>query len=73
MGFLIQNTHDYITLNKNGIFVTSLGAEPKKYLVDNNGVDRVCHSLDSFNYIKIDQDNFLEYQCAKNEYHVVSI
>ena len=72
-GFLLKKNLDYITLNKAGLQCLSLGSSEKKAIKDNDGIDRMCHSLEGYNFLKIDPNNFLEFECAKPENKIISI
>lgn len=50
---MLKSTEDYIKINKNGIFVVNISG-PIKEFMDWSGMPRVTHSLDSFDYLKID-------------------
>ena len=50
-------------LNKTGINLLSLGQEAKKSLVDGHGMNRMLHSLDAYNFLKIDPKNMLNFKC----------
>ena len=62
-GFMIKGNKDFIILNKTGMNILSLGQQSKREFVDNNGMNRMVHSLDSYNYLKIDNHNMLNFKC----------
>lgn len=64
--FFLNNSHyqDYISLNKSGMQVMSLGYNDKRAIVDHNGTDRMIHSLNSMNFLKLEPDNYLLMECA---------
>lgn len=41
-------------------------------IVDDLGNDRILHSLESVNYLKIDPDNFITFECA-DENKIISV
>ena len=56
-GFLLKKTHNFIVLNKDGIGVYSLGSRHKQVLIDDNGAEKVLHSLEGYNFLKIEKYN----------------
>lgn len=73
MGLLLTKNKDYIHLNKSGMHVLSLGSTEKRPIVDNYGMNRMIHSLESCNFLKVDKSNYLVFQCQKHENRVVAI
>ena len=67
MGFLLGQNKDFVTLNKEGMQVLSLGSNEKRPLKDADGVDWMLHSLESFNFLKIDPNNYLLFECSKQD------
>jgi len=53
--------------------VLSLGSFDKRPLVDNKGIDRMIHSLESVNFLKVDRNNYIVFECANGDERVVSI
>jgi hypothetical protein len=64
-GLLLNKHKDYVTLNRDGINILALGSVEKRPLVDNQNQNRMIHSLESCNYLKIDSSNYLLFACAK--------
>lgn len=64
-GFLLHKNKDFVTLAKAGMQVMSLGSQEKRPLVDADGVDRMLHSLESQNFLKVDRNNYLLFECGK--------
>ena len=62
-GFMITGNKDFIIINKTGMIIISLGQKSKREIVDNHGMNRMIHSLDSYNYLKIDNHNMLNFKC----------
>lgn len=62
-GFVIEGSKDFVILNKTGMNVIALGQQSKRALVDNHGMNRMIHSLDSYSYLKIDKHNMLNFKC----------
>ena len=73
MGLLLTKHKDFIHLNKSGMHVLSLGSIEKRACRDNKKVDRMIHSLESCNFLKVDKSNYLVFECAKSNKKVVSI
>lgn len=72
-GMLLNKHKDFITLNRDGINILALGSKDKRALVDNMKQNRMIHSLESCNYLKVDPSNYLLYACAKYEDRQVQI
>jgi len=66
MGLYLQNNNDFIHLSKTGMSVYSLGSEEKREIVRKNTENQVIHSLESYNFLKIDKNNFIYFDCAMN-------
>jgi len=56
---------DFVTLNRDGINVLALGSTEKRPLDDSLGQQRMIHSLESCNYLKVDKGNYILFSCAK--------
>jgi anion-transporting ArsA/GET3 family ATPase len=73
-GFLLNNKNkDFVTLGKAGMEVLSLGSQEKRTIVDTDGIDRMVHSLEAYNFLKVDKNNYLLFECAKTNQRVVSV
>ena len=64
---LFLKSKDFITVNRDGLKVTHLGSTTRKAIKDNKGNDKMLHSLESMNSLKIDSENNLKYSCQKHE------
>ena len=73
MGFLLEKSKDFIHLSKEGMKVLSLGSHEKRHITDSEGTDRCIHSLESCNFLKVDPNNYLLFECAKSSQRVISI
>ena len=73
MGVLLNKNKDFLHLSKAGMWVLSMGSDEQRTIKDINGMDRTIHSLESFNFLKVDKNNFLVFECAKSSNRVVSI
>ena len=73
MGVLLQKNKDYVHLSKAGMWVLSMGSDEQRIIQDINGVDRMIHSLESVNFLKVDKNNFIVFECAKSSNRIVSI
>jgi hypothetical protein len=60
-GILLESSKDFISVNKDGINVVALGSIPHRPVVDSQGIDRMLHSLESMNFLKVDEDNHLNF------------
>ena len=63
-GFYLGKNNDFVTVNSEGINVYSLGSFHKKPLAGEGGQEKMIHSLESCNYLKIDKTNQIFYQFA---------
>jgi hypothetical protein len=61
---LLNKNKDFVTLGKTGMEVLSLGSKEKRIIVDMDGIDRMIHSLESYNFLKVDKNNYLLFECA---------
>lgn len=59
-------------VNREGISLLSLGTNQKKCVKAENGQEMMIHSLESTNYLKIDQKNFILLEFA-TEQKVISV
>ena len=73
MGLILEKNKDFIHLSKEGMKVLSLGSNEKRYIVDQDGIDRCIHSLESCNFLKVDPNNYLLFECAKPSNQLISI
>jgi hypothetical protein len=64
---LFLETKDYVTFSKDGIHVAGLGPTYRRAIKDNEGTDKILHSLDSMSCLKIDDDNHIKYGCQKHD------
>ena len=62
---LISKNNDFVTLNKDGINVFALGSRDKRPIMDVEGQQRMIHSLESCNYLKLSPSNNLVFACQK--------
>lgn len=69
---LLQNK-DFVTVNKDGIFVVSLGSIFRKAIKDNEGNDKMLHSLESMSSLKIDDENNIKFSCQKQDKREIQI
>ena len=72
-GFLLNKNKDFVTLGKAGMEVLSLGSKDKRTIVDKDGVDRMIRSLEAYNFLKVDKNNYLLFECAKSNQRIISI
>jgi hypothetical protein len=73
MGVLLQKNKDYVHLSKAGMWVLSMGSDEQRIIQDSKGVDRMIHSLESCNFLKVDKNNFIVFECAKSSNRIISI
>jgi len=53
--------------------VVALGSIQKQIITDDEGNERMLHSLESCNYLKLEEDNHLLFNCSKEEKIEISI
>ena len=70
---MLEKNKDFLSLSKTGINVLAIGSEPKKCLKDNEGHDKMIHSLDGPSFLKIDPINYIKYECQDYNNRVISI
>ena len=61
MGFFVENTCNYVVLNKEGLSVLDLSDIDSKVIKNSDGKSVYLHSLHSANHLKIDKSNFIEF------------
>lgn len=61
-GFLLE-TNDFLILSKDGINLLAIGEKPSRVVKDQEGFDRMIHSLGKCNYLKIEPTNHLLFAC----------
>ena len=69
---MLSDKKDFIALNKTGLNIIALGAIDKREVLDTNGSERMIHSLESVNYLKVNKGNFVLFSCA-DEDRVIAI
>ena len=63
----VKDINSIVILNQDGISIVCLGNCDKRYLIDDNKKEYVIHSLESFNYLKIDPGNFISFEQKESE------
>ena len=58
-GFFLEKTLDFITINREGINILSLESRAKKSIQHANGQNKMIHTLESADYLKIDPKNLI--------------
>jgi len=68
MSFMNISTYDYILLSQNGLFVLTLNmnVESKKFK-DNENQIHMLHSMSSCDYLKLDPQNNILFECARDD------
>jgi len=64
---MVNNNHEFVHLNKNGISVASLSDCDKRLVLGNDSQQKIIHSLESVNYLKVDPGNFIEFDAESGE------
>lgn len=60
-GILLDKSKDFLSVNKDGINVVALGSKPNRPVTDATGIDRMLHSLESVSFLKVDEDNYINF------------
>ena len=60
-GFLLSS-NDFLMLNKDGINVINLGNSGARAVQDQNGDERMMHSLGSVSYLKLENTNHIHFR-----------
>lgn len=68
----MNTTKDFISISKSGIKIIALGIHEKRKLTDNTGQDWLVHSLEGYNYLKVDKLNFIFFKCSEED-KIISI
>ena len=62
--FYIDKNREFVMINRDGISVISLGSNGKRSIRDSFGQEKMIHPLESTNYLKVDNDNFINFEFA---------
>lgn len=58
---------DFVTINREGISLVALGNQHKRVVVDASGQEKIVHSLQSANFLKVEKSNYILFACAKQD------
>lgn len=58
---MLESSKDFLSVNKDGISVVALGSIPMRPIIDSLGIERMLHSLESMNFLKVDDDNHINF------------
>lgn len=72
-GLLLDHNKDFLIIGQKGLSMMALGDHDKRVLKDDMGDDIVVHSLDAYNFLKVDPGNYLLFECAKQEDMIISV
>jgi hypothetical protein len=86
-GFLLHNkTCDFVFLSKMGMFVTTFGsnsaatggregqvAQAKRVLIDDKGMERMLHSIESCNFLQLESENYIHLECQSSDHKIISV
>lgn len=56
-GFFLNKNKDFVTINRNGVNVYSIGSFHRRSLLGEGSQEKMIHSLESCNYLKIEKTN----------------
>lgn len=71
-GLITEKNKDFVTISKTGVNILALGSVEKRRVLDAQKNERIIHSLESVNFLKVDSDNYILFECA-DENRIVSI
>lgn len=72
-GFMLSQQKTFITLSRQGIQVVDHGHTDKRAIKDSSGNDAIIHSLESFDYLKVESKNFMLFQCTNPQDRIISV
>lgn len=58
-GLLLTKNKEYVLFNRDGIQILGLSSQDKRAIKDHDGLDRIIHSFEGYNYLKIEKSNYL--------------
>jgi hypothetical protein len=64
---LVDEKKEFVHLNKAGMTVASLADVDKRVLLGNDPQQKIIHSLESINYLKVDPGNFVEFDSETSD------
>lgn len=70
---LVHSTQDFLVLNKYGVSVVHLGTQHKRVLIDSNNREVLLHSLESYNFLKVDPCNYLKFNCLNEDEQSIQV
>lgn len=70
---LLQKNKDLIVCSKEGLSVISLGIMPMRKIKTSDGSLWMLHSLENLNFLKMDPENYILFQCAERGEKIISI
>ena len=65
--FYIDKNREFVMINRDGISVMSLASGTKRSVKACNGQEKMIHPLESTNYLKVDKDNFINFEFSGNK------
>jgi hypothetical protein len=75
-GMLLSKNHEFVLINRAGMQILGLGSDQtkeKRVIKDHSGTDRICHTLEGYNYLKVEKNNYLLFLCQKYEERNISV
>ena len=68
-GFLTKKSLTFVTVNRQGINIVGLDPTEKRKepVKDSEGFERILHTLESMNYLKVEDKNSLYFDCSKQD------
>ena len=70
---ITSKTKDFITLSKAGMNVLNLGTRELRRVLDFEGQNKFMHSIVSFDFLKVEQTNLINFKCQDYDNRIVSI
>jgi hypothetical protein len=67
-GFFLSRNEDFIKINKNGMFMISMGdMKDEKEVFDHDNMPWMSHSLESMDYLKVFHTNYMLFNGCKSD------
>lgn len=72
-GLITSKNKDFITLSKAGMNVLTMNTKEQRSLVDATGQNKMIHSIVSFDFLKLENTNLINFKCQDYNYRIIGI
>ena len=72
-GLITSKNKDFITLSKEGMNVLTLSTSEYRHVVDFEGQNKMIHSITSFEFLKLEKTNLVNFKCQDYDNRIISI